>query len=65
MRPGRRLPANWLPPEGVVGDDEPGRVPLPPSPPAGAWATRAKPDELPVSWRGVPGQRRLQPVAPS
>ncbi len=57
-------PANWAPPAGVVGRDGPGRVPLPPSPAAGARPPKPHPDELPVKWRGVPGQRRLHPPPP-
>ena len=58
-----RLPANRVRPAGSADREEPGSVPLPPSPPAG---TRAQPnaDELPVKWHGVPGQRRLHPPPP-
>jgi type IV secretion system protein VirD4 len=47
-----------------AGPDKAGRVPLPPSPPAGGPVTKAQPDKLPVKWRGVPGQRRLHPPPP-
>jgi hypothetical protein len=59
-------PANWVPPTGVVGREQAkkaGMVPLPPSPAPGAQA-KANTDELPVKWRGVPGQRRLHPPPP-
>jgi type IV secretion system protein VirD4 len=56
-------PANWLAPAGVLAREDTARVPLPPPPAAGAQA-RAGPDELPVSWRRVPGQRRLHPPPP-
>ncbi|HTT89188.1 MAG TPA: type IV secretory system conjugative DNA transfer family protein [Acidimicrobiales bacterium] len=59
-----RPAANFVPPPEVVGQDGPRRVPLPPSPPGGARPPRANPDELPVKWRGVPGQRRLHPPPP-
>jgi hypothetical protein len=60
------LPANWLPPAGVVSREEArraGMVPLPPSPAPGAEA-KGNSDELPVKWRGVAGQRRLHPPPP-
>jgi type IV secretion system protein VirD4 len=60
-----RLPANSLSPADVVvreGAERAGRVPLPPSPAPGA--PKANADELPVKWRGVPGQRRLHPPPP-
>jgi type IV secretion system protein VirD4 len=58
--------ANPVPPAVPSAPDGPGkggRVPLPPPPPAGARPT-ANADELPVKWRGVPGQRRLHPPPP-
>ena len=64
-----RPPANWLSPpdrsapRGAVARDGPARAPLPPSPAAIAQA-RAGPDEMPLSWRRVPGQRRLHPPPP-
>ena len=58
-----RRPANWVAPAGVTAPQDKTRVPLPPPPAAGAQA-RAGSDELPVSWRRVPGQRRLHPPPP-
>jgi type IV secretion system protein VirD4 len=58
-----RPPANWVAPAGVVAREDAPRVPLPPPPPAGAQAKLAA-DEPVVTWRGVPGQRRLHPPPP-
>ena len=58
-----RPPANWVAPAGVLAREGTAKVPLPPPPAAGAQAN-AGPDELAVSWRRVPGQRRLQPPPP-
>ena len=58
-----RPPANWLSPAGVLSREDTTRVPLPPPAVAGAQA-RTGPEELPVSWRRVPGQRRLHPPPP-
>jgi type IV secretion system protein VirD4 len=58
-----RPPANWVAPAGVVAREDAPRVPLPPPPPAGARAKLAA-DEPVVTWRGVPGQRRLHPPPP-
>jgi hypothetical protein len=59
-----RVPANWPSPPGVAAPRpaEPnGRVPLPPSPAPG---TRRDAGEPEVTWRKIPGQRRLQPPPP-
>ena len=56
-------PASQLPPPGFVTGETAARVPLPPSPAAGA-RPGASTDEVELRWRRVPGQRRLHPPPP-
>jgi type IV secretion system protein VirD4 len=58
-----RPPANWLSPATTSKQEGPKKVPLPPSPPAGARLSTGT-DEVEVRWRRVPGQRRLHPPPP-
>jgi type IV secretion system protein VirD4 len=56
-------PANWMAPAKVVAREGTARVPLPPAPTTAARA-EASPEDPVVTWRGVPGQRRLHPPPP-
>jgi type IV secretion system protein VirD4 len=58
-----KLPVNWLPPAEPRPGSASGRVPLAPSPVAGAKPPST--DDLAVRWRRVPGQRQQRPAPPS
>jgi hypothetical protein len=57
-----RAPANWRPPTRMA-DRGTARV-LPPPPPPARVRAKEGAEQPVVTWRGVPGQRRLHPPPP-